>query len=123
MSLIQEQHAFLLDVCKLIEYATEKGYVVTGGELWRPMEMQEIYIKTGRSKTRNSKHLNRLAIDLNIFVYKDGKLKLCTRDEIEPLGDYWESLNPKNKWGGSWRGAVEIRKTNFIDAPHFERAA
>jgi hypothetical protein len=33
MSLSTEQAAFLLDACKLIQYATEQGFKVTGGEL------------------------------------------------------------------------------------------
>lgn len=117
MSLVSEQWAFLQDLTKLIVFAQEKGYVLTGGELSRTVEQQEIYMKTGRSKTMNSMHLKRAAIDLNVF--KDGKL--CTRDQIEPLGDYWESLSPKNRWGGSWRGEVEAGRSKFIDAPHFER--
>jgi len=121
MSLVPEQHAFLQDFAKLVIHANALGYVVTGGELWRPLEMQELYVKTGRSKTLKGQHLVRLAGDLNIF--KNGKL--CTRDEIEPLGDYWESLNTKNRWGGSWRGQVEAQQQKgvqpFIDAPHFER--
>jgi hypothetical protein len=31
MSLSNEQAAFLLDACKLIQYATEQGFKVTGG--------------------------------------------------------------------------------------------
>ena len=72
MSLSQEQAAFLLDACKLIQYATEQGFVVTGGELARTPEQQAIYFKTGRSKTMNSIHLKRCAIDLNFF--KDGQI-------------------------------------------------
>ena len=30
MSLSQEQAAFLLDACKLIQYATDSGFMVTG---------------------------------------------------------------------------------------------
>jgi hypothetical protein len=67
MSLSQEQAAFLLDACKLILHATEQGFVVTGGELSRTPEQQAIYVKTGRSKTMNSIHLKRCAIDLNFF--------------------------------------------------------
>ena len=70
MSLSQEQAAFLLDACKLIQYATEQGFVVTGGELARTPEQQAIYFKTGRSKTMNSIHLKRCAIDLNFFNSK-----------------------------------------------------
>lgn len=118
MSLVATQAEFLLDACKLVQYATAAGFTVTGGELWRPIEMQQLYLKTGRSKTLNSQHLDRLAIDLNFF--KNGRL-VGTRDELMKLGEYWESLNPKNRWGGSWRGAVDAGKAKFVDAPHFER--
>lgn len=109
MSRVAEQAAFLLDVCKMIQWATEQGYVVTGGELSRPVEMQQIYVKTGRSKTMKSRHLDRLAIDLNFF--KDGKLTY----ETEDVGRYWESLSNKNSAGMFWK--------SFKDAPHFERRA
>lgn len=109
MSLVKEQSAFLLDVCKLIAHATESGWTVTGGELARTVEQQQIYVKTGRSKTMDSNHLKRLAVDLNFF--RGGSL-VYDKQELAPLGDFWESLNPKNRWGGRWR---------FVDAPHFER--
>jgi hypothetical protein len=110
MSLVTEQAAFLLDVCKLIEKANELGFTVTGGELFRTLEQQQLYIKTGRSKTMNSMHLTRCAIDLNFFV--DGKLTYDVK-VLTPLGQYWESLSPKNQWGGFWR--------SFKDVPHFQR--
>ena len=110
MSLSTEQAAFLLDACKLIQYATEQGFMVAGGELSRTPEQQAIYVKTGRSKTKLSFHLKRCAIDLNFF--KDGKL---TYDipALTPVGEYWQSLDPKNAWGGFWK--------SFKDVPHFER--
>lgn len=110
MSLVNEQAAFLLDVCQLIEHATEQGWTVTGGELFRTAEQQEIYVKTGRSKTMNSNHLRRCAVDLNFF--RDGKLVWDTA-QLRPIGAYWESLNPKNRWGGNFR--------SLVDVPHFER--
>ena len=109
MSLIAHQAAFLLDVAKLINKATEMGFTVTGGELYRTAEQQQIYLKTGRSKTMNSNHLKRLAVDLNFF--KDGKLVYDVKT-LAPVGEYWESLHPKNQWGGKWR---------FVDLPHFQR--
>jgi len=115
MALVIEQAAFLLDMCKLINFAASRGFIVTGGELERKPEMQEIYVKTGRSKTMNSRHLKKCAIDLNFFLRgKDGKLAL-TYDvaALKPIGDYWESLDPQNSWGGNWR--------SFVDVPHFER--
>ena len=104
-------------MCKLIDFATKNGFVVTGGELERKIEMQEIYIRTGRSKTINSMHLKRCAIDLNFFRDMDGKLRL-TYDipTLRPVGDFWEGLRPeKNSWGGNWN--------SFKDVPHFERRA
>jgi hypothetical protein len=110
MSLVQEQAAFLLDTCKLIQFATEQGWVVTGGELFRTSEQQAIYVKTGRSKTFNSLHLKRCAIDLNFF--KDGKI-VWDKAQLAPVGAYWESLHPKNRWGGNFK--------SLLDVPHFER--
>lgn len=110
MSLVKEQAAFLLDACKLIQKATELGFVVTGGELARTAEQQAIYVKTGRSRTMDSIHLKRCAIDLNFF--KDGKLTY-DKKALEPLGAYWESLNPLNSWGGNG--------VKLVDTPHFSR--
>lgn len=110
MSLSQEQAAFLLDACKLIQHATEEGWMVTGGELSRTPEQQAIYVKTGRSKTFNSIHLKRCAIDLNFF--KDGKI-IWNKTELAPLGAFWESLNKANSWGGNG--------VTLVDTPHFSR--
>lgn len=118
MSLAPEQAAFALDVCRLIQHATDNGLTVTLGEAYRTPEQQEIYLKTGRSKTMHSQHLKRLAVDLNFF--HGGKL-LGTRDDLKTIGEYWESLSQENRWGGSWRGAVDAGRSSFIDAPHFER--
>lgn len=110
MSLVAEQAEFLQHMCQLIAFATSRGFVVTGGELYRTVEQQQIYVKTGRSQTMNSNHLRRCAIDLNFFL--DGKL-CYDIDRLRPVGAYWESLSPKNSWGGNWR--------SFKDVPHFER--
>ena len=109
MALVDEQAAFLLDVGKLVQFATGRGLTVTGGELFRTPEQQAIYVKTGKSKTMNSNHCRRLAIDLN-FILR-GKL-IYDRSILQPIGDYWESLHPSNRWGGNWQ---------FVDMPHFER--
>ena len=110
MSLVQEQQLFLLDVCRLIAFATKAGFAVTGGELYRTVEQQEIYMKTGKTKTMNSNHLKRCAIDLNFFM--GGKL-IYDIPQLKPIGDYWESLNKENSWGGNWN--------SFKAVPHFER--
>lgn len=112
MGIVNEQAAFLQDAARLIAYAADQGWTVTAGELFRTPEQQDIYVRTGRSKTQNSYHLKRLAIDLNFF--KAGALVYDVA-QLKPLGTFWESLDPKNSWGGNW--------SSFKDVPHFERRA
>lgn len=106
MTLGQHQEAFSRDLCKLLMYANSLGYEARIGEVQRPLEMQEIYVKTGRSKTMNSMHLKKCAAD--IFFTKAGELVYP-----QELGTYWESLSPDNSWGGNWK--------SFKDKPHFQR--
>jgi hypothetical protein len=110
MGLREEQIAFLEDVCKLLEFCRRAGFEITGGELYRTPEQQQIYVSTGRSQTLQSNHLRRLAIDLNIF--KGGAL--CSqKSQLLEVGKFWESLHPKNRWGGNFK--------TLVDTPHFER--
>jgi len=113
MTLSDKQWEFLQDVSSLILYAQRKGYKLTGGELWRTKEQQKIHFEAGRSKTMSSNHLNRLAIDLNLFI--DGKPIWEFTQEWEDLGVYWESIRDDNRWGGHYK--------TFMDLPHFERVA
>lgn len=106
MSLGAEQEAFSRDLVKLMSKAHELGYGIRMGEVLRPVEMQQLYMKTGRTKTMNSMHLKKCAADLHFT--KNGELLYP-----EELGRYWESLNPKNQWGGHWK--------KFKDKPHFQR--
>lgn len=106
MTLGKHQEAFTRDIVKLFLKAFELGYEIRQGECERPVEMQKIYVQTGRSKTMKSNHIIKCAKDLHFT--KDGKL--CYPPE---LGKFWESLNPLNRWGGNFK--------SFHDAPHFER--
>lgn len=128
--LIDEQWKFVLDIGKLITKARELGYTLTFGEAWRTpvqawinalphnshlkayaLDGSEIDYSTfvGGVGISKSKHLDRFAVDFNVF--KNGQL--CGKDETKPLGDYWETLSDKNRWGGNF--------TTRIDCPHFER--
>lgn len=111
MSLRQEQSKFGESVMQLFLWLHEHGYEWTFGEAQRTAEQQQVYVRTGRSQTMNSYHLKRLAIDL--FIFKDGQL-LTTKDEMQAVGDAWEKMSDKNRWGGNWK---------FKDIPHFERRA
>lgn len=110
MGMVNEQWKFLLDMAKLILKAESLGIVLTGGELYRSAEQQAIYLKEHKTRTANSQHMKRLAIDFNFFIGGE----LCyDKKKLQTLGDYWESLSPANRWGGNFK--------SIIDTPHFER--
>ena len=46
-----------------------------------------------------SKHLSKLAIDLNLF--KDGEL-LTKKEDFKLISEYWKSLNERNNCGYFW---------------------
>ena len=111
-SLIPEQWEFLQDLAQLIVHIDKVGLVASSGEAWRTPEMQQIYIRSGRSWTSTSRHLSRCAIDLNLFN-KD--LTLCTdRAIVDTLGAFWESLDHRNVHGLA-------RGPDGEDTAHFER--
>lgn len=115
MGLSKHQRVFTQNVSKLIEYAYSIGIELTLGEAYRTREQQLIYVQSGKSKTMNSNHLRRLAIDFNFFI--NGNLTYKFED-VKKVGDYWETLHPKNRWGGDWN--KNDVKDGFIDTPHFE---
>ena len=123
MPTVSDQHEFLQDFCLLIQFATRLGFKVSAGELMRTQDQQEIYFRTGRSKTLNSQHKLKLAGDLNFF--KGGRyINSLPADEgehiLRPLGVFWESLNEKNRWGGNWDKDFN-RPDPWKDIGHFER--
>lgn len=133
MKLSEKQQIFTLNVGKLILYAYECHSIrLTLGEAHRTQSQIILnyfgykvikggvlglkLVKSRRlSKTLISLHADRLAIDFNFFI--DGELTYDFLD-IKPLGDYWESLNAKNKWGGDFN--KDGIKNGFVDTPHFQ---
>ena len=109
MKLSEYQQIFTTNVALLILKAKELGIGLTFGDAFRPKSRQKWLVQTGKSKTMNSMHLKRLAVDFNFFI--DGKLTY-EKPKLQELGDYWESLHVANRWGGNW--------TTFVDTPHFE---
>jgi hypothetical protein len=104
------QSAFCQDIGKFIAFAFANGIELTIGEGYRTEEQQKIYLETGKTTVSHSNHQDRLAMDFNFFI--DGDI-VWDKDRLKILGDYWESLNLNNRWGGFWE--------NFVDTPHFER--
>lgn len=114
MSLVIEQSKFLDDIEMLRKYAKGIGFISTGGELWRPIEVEQLYVQQGKSVTMNSMHIKRCAIDLNFFKMIDGMPVFSENKEVlQDIGSYWESLDKKNQWGGNWK--------TFQDCGHFQR--
>ncbi len=109
MSLRNNQSIFTLNISKLIQFCFENDIELTFGECLRTKEQQQIYFDNNKSKTMNSNHLRKLAVDFNFFI--NGKL---TYDKyiLEKVGIYWESLHENNRWGGHFK--------SFTDTPHFE---
>jgi len=123
MKLVFLQNEFLNDLARLIDYIQKEGWLVTGGELYRPYDMQLLYyygyrvreceettkpiclIKDKKlSWTKSSKHLQRLAIDLNFFKPVENKYVLTyNKNDLKKFGEFWERLSPLNRWGGFWK--------------------
>lgn len=96
------QWEFLKDVAVLLQYADRRGYMLTGGDLYRDSEYALMHASGVRSR-----HHHRCAIDLNLFV--GGEYQSSTAAHAE-LGQFWESLSVYNRWGG-----------RFDDGNHYER--
>lgn len=107
MGLGKRQHKQLVNEAKLVLWAEEKGYNMRGGDGFRD---PRIFGEFGRNKpgaygNPRSQHKKKLARDIYLIV--DGKLGKYA--DYLPLGVYWESLNPENRWGG-----------RYNDSNHFE---
>ena len=111
MKLSQHQQVFVQQTAQLIIRANSLGVNLTFGEAYRTLEQQSIYFRDGLTRTMDSYHMTRLAVDFNFFI----KGELVYRHPlISLLGNYWESLDIKNTWGGHFH--------RFYDGGHFERS-
>lgn len=133
MTLSQKQQAFTLNISNLIAWGFANGFKLTFGEATRPRSQivlnyygYDIIVVAGQvglkkrlpsSKTLESRHEQRLAVDFNIF--KNGIL-LNDPAIIQPLGLHWISLHPDNVWGGDWDRDGNTLDETFKDPYHFE---
>jgi hypothetical protein len=108
MNLREKQHLFVYDIHILLTWLFTNGYEVTFGEAERTKEQQQIHFNNGLTKTLNSLHLKKLALDINIF--KDGIL-LSKKEDFRDIAHFWCSLSPFNDCGYWWDW----------DFRHFER--
>lgn len=117
MTLSAKQKVFTFNISLLIQQAFKLGFELTFGEVFRTEEQQKIYFNTGRSKTMDSRHLQRLAVDFNIFI---GGVLINDPSKIQPLGEFWITLNTDNVWGGDWNRDHSVLDERFKDPYHFE---
>src|SRR5262249_36588289 len=72
-------------------------------------------VRAGRESSMDSPHLRKCAIVLNFFRESDEGYTLeQSLTALDPLGSYWESLDPRNRCGA--------RRNGVLAAQRFERA-
>ena len=98
MKLSELQQSFASDTVLLFQYILEQGYTFTYGEAMRSAEQAELYAKEGKG-ILDSQHCKKLAVDLQLFA---NGVFLQDKKDYQLLGEYWESLNPDNRWGGKF---------------------
>lgn len=97
-TLRQKQSRFARSVPLLLQYMTALGYEYTLGEAWRTQAQAAANAASGAGIS-NSLHIDRLAIDINLF--KDG-IYLADSDSHRPFGAFWKSLGDDYAWGGDF---------------------
>lgn len=94
-----KQKIFTYNTALLIQKAYELGYQLSYGDAYRDPRLHGEFGTKVAYGARYSVHKLRLAVDFNL--YKNGKY-LTKSEDYTPLGEYWESLHPENRWGGRW---------------------
>lgn len=109
MNLSDKQKTFALNASKLIGYIFQSGFKCTFGDAYRSPEQAKINAAAGKGIV-DSLHCKRLAVDLNLFDLSDKYL--ADTQDYSQFGEYWESLDPLNRWGGRFH--------HRPDGNHFE---
>lgn len=116
MKLSDQQYLFAKDLIHLLMYIRDDEEIdkFSIGEVWRPLEWQELLVKKGHSQTLASDHLNKMAVD--IYFWINGNFianRWDNKSLLDEIGDYWEDMNSLNYWGGRFK--------SFCDLNHFGR--
>jgi len=121
----QEQWKYLQDEARLVQFIESSGFCAIGGERQRSYSEQQRKFDAGLSKAKpgQSQHQKCKASDFELFDESGAWLKVpdqadalgidIHKTKVIIFGDYWESLDPKNFWGGNIPG--------LYDPGHFER--
>lgn len=96
MTLGENQECFARDLGLLLCFIISRGYNV---------RMGDVFAHDGHKA--GSQHYKKLAADINLFLNGD---YLTETSDHQEIGDYWEALDPHNRWGG-----------RYEDGNHYER--
>lgn len=93
----------------------------------RSTETQEEYVRTGKSKTRLSKHLKQAdgyahAVDCGVFIkgrveWDDLRYYYYLGGIVKAIAD---DFGIKIRWGGDWDSDGDFSDQTFNDLVHFE---
>lgn len=126
--MLEKQFQFTKMLGELFTWMTEQGYTWVLGDAWRSTDKlqcahcgrehsyQELLVYNGRSKTLRSKHCDRCAVDITLFI--NGKPQ-WTGEPYRKIGEKWESMS--GRWGG--RFGITPDKYDLhvgFDPSHFE---
>lgn len=98
MTLRETQSLHVKYTAQLIDWAYSQGYELTWGQTLRTQAEADANAASGAGIV-HSLHLIKLAVDLALF--KDG-VNLTAKEDFQPLGDYWKSLDQQCCWGGDF---------------------
>ena len=118
----KRQFQFAMYLANLLIFINAKpDYRAAVGEVERPHVLQEIYLRTGASKKKVSFHEFRLAADLKIYKW-DGSRWVYLNKTPDYLfaGEYWESLDSENIWGGRFGDNPATAAIEGWDGGHFQ---
>lgn len=121
MGLRDKQSVFWVMVARTILFAESIDKPIFILEWTRSEAQQAANVAKGASKTMNSKHLSGLAVDFSFIadVNDDGKINYSA-DKYRQVGEFWEKLNPANRWGGRFGDDPKTDKIEGWDAGHLE---
>lgn len=90
----------------------------------RTIEEQKELVRTGKSRTMNSKHLpNRFGMSEAVDI-APWPIDWNDHGRFRFLGGLMfaaaEEVGVKLRWGGDWDGDKDFKDQSFIDLPHFE---
>lgn len=100
MSTSKEQQEFTKLLARLLTDLILAGYNPVLSEVYRTPEQQEIYVQQGKSKTMKSKHLERVAADILLFL--DG-VYLTKNEDYKVMADLWKSYDENCVAGYDWK--------------------